>query len=128
MLAFRRNHVAAVLLACGLAAGASACASTGGGSGGPRRSANLISAEELAEVSTLSALDAIRRLRPRWLQGTRARAVVVQDGARVGDQNRLSNISASSIESMRFMSASDATMQYGTGFPNGAIVVTSRSR
>lgn len=125
MLAFRPNHAAAILLAFGLST--AACAS-GGGTSESRRNTNHITAEELAEVSTMSALDAIRRLRPRWMQGNRARAVVVQDGARMGDQGFLANISASSVESMRFMSASDATMQFGTGFPNGAIVVTSRSR
>lgn len=128
MLASRPNHATAILLAFGLSAAAACASGGGGGSAGPRRSANVITVEELADVSTLSAFDAIRRLRPQWMQGNRARAVVVQDGARVGDQSFLANISASSVESMRFMSASDATMQYGTGFPNGAIVVTSRSR
>lgn len=127
MLARRPQHAVAVLLAFGLSVALTACAS-GGASSGPRRNANRISLEELADVSTLSARDAIRRLRPQWLQGNRARAVVVHDGARVGDQSYLDNVAASSIGSMRFMTASDATMQYGTGFPNGAIVLTSRSR
>lgn len=129
MLARRPQHATAVLLAFGLSAALAACATSGsGGSSGPRRNANRITTEELTDVSTLSALDAIRRLRPQWLQGNRARAVVVHDGARVGDQSYLENVAASSIGSMRFMTASDATMQYGTGFPNGAIVLTSRSR
>ena len=56
-----------LVVAFGLATALAACAS-GGGSGGPRRDPNLITAEELAEYTTLSALDVIRRLRPRWLQ------------------------------------------------------------
>ncbi len=128
MLARRPQHATAVLLAFGISAALAACATSGSGSSGPRRSTNRITADELAEVSTLSVFDAIRRLRPQWLQGNRARAVIVHDGTRVGDQSYLSTIAASTVESMRFMSASDATMQYGTGFPNGAIVLTSRSR
>lgn len=128
MLARRPKHAAAVLLAFGLSTALAACATGGGGSSAPRRNSNRITAEELAETSTLSALDAIRRLRPQWLQGNRSRAVIVHDGNRVGDQSYLGSISASTLGEMRFMSASDATMQYGTGFPNGAIVLTSRSR
>jgi len=119
----------AVLIASGAAA---ACASGGGGGGGPdrpRRSANLITAEELAEFSTYTAQDAIRRLRPRWLT-TRGDGYpqIIIDGARMGSPDALSSISVSDVESMRFLSAADATMRFGTNFPNGAIEVTSRSR
>ena len=124
----------AFIIAFGLAAGLAACAS-GGGSGGTRRDPNLITAEEMADYTTLTAMDVIRRLRPRWLQGRGAstggtvRPQVIMDGARMGDpETSLNSISVSDIESLRFLNASDATMRYGTNYPGGAIEITSRGR
>ena len=119
-----------MLMALGVSAVLAACAS-GGGSGdsssSSRRSSGTITVEELADHSTVSAMDAIRRLRPRWL---RARGggtpMVIFDGARHG-VSILENIRASDVESISLMSASDATTRYGTNFPNGAIVVNSRN-
>lgn len=130
----RSKMVLSFVFAFGLATALAACSSTGGSSG-PRRDPNLITAEELSEYATLSALDVVRRLRPRWLtgrgQGTGGmnRPQVIQDGARLGDpDNALRSIAVSDLEELRFLSASDATMRYGTNFPGGAIVVTSRRR
>ncbi len=107
---------------------ASACAS--GGSSGPRRDPNLITAEEMSQFSALTALDVIRRLRPRWLRSRgQSNPQIIQDGARMGTSTEnLRTLSVSDIESMRFLSASDATMRYGTNFPGGAIEITSRAR
>ena len=118
-----------LVVAFGLATALAAC-SSGGGSSGPRRDPNLITTEELGEYTTLSALDVIRRLRPRWLQSRGQTSVqVIQDGARLGDpQNALRSIPVSDIAEMRFLSASDATMRYGTNYPGGAIEITSRGR
>ncbi len=118
-----------LVVAFGLATALAACAS-GGGSGGPRRDPNLITAEELAEYTTLSALDVIRRLRPRWLQSRgNNTAQVIQDGARLGDpENALRSIPVSDIAELKYLSASDATMRYGTNYPGGAIEITSRGR
>ncbi|MCY3548509.1 MAG: Plug domain-containing protein [Gemmatimonadetes bacterium] len=130
-----RSHMTlSFIIAFGLATAVAACSSTGGPSG-PRRDPNLITAEELSEYATLSALDVVRRLRPRWLTGRGQgsggmnRPQVLQDGTRLGDpDNALRSIAVSDIESIRYLSASDATMRYGTNFPGGAIVVTSRAR
>ena len=130
----RSNRMVMILLAIGLLSGLAACASGGGGSSdGPRRSANRITQEELVEYSTLNALDAIRRLRPRWLQPRGATAgganepVAILDGARLGNPQSLTAVSVSDIDSMQFLSAADATMRYGTNFPGGAIEVRTRS-
>ena len=64
----RTKTVLCFMFAFGLATALAACSSTGGSSG-PRRDPNLITAEELSEYATLSALDVVRRLRPRWLTG-----------------------------------------------------------
>ncbi len=112
-----------------------ACSSGSGGSSGPRRDPNLITAEELAEFTTLTAIDLVRRLRPRWLTGRGAGTggantpQLILDGSRMGDAtSELRSISVSDISELRYLSASDATMRYGTNYPGGAIVVTSRSR
>ena len=121
------NRAAVFFLALGISLGPVACASGGGGDG-PRRNPNLITQAELAEFSTQSALDAIRRLRPRWLQSRGATSpVAILDGARLGDPDALRSINVSDIESIRYLNASDATMRYGTNFPGGAIEVRSRA-
>ena len=114
------------------ATGLAACASGGGsGSSGPRRDPNLITAEELAEHSTLNAMDVVRRLRPRWLtgRGPSAQPQLILDGTRMGDaRSELQSISVADVSEMRYLNASDATMRFGTNFPGGAIVVTRRGR
>lgn len=114
----------------GAVVGLAACASGGGGgSDGPRRDANLITSQELAEYTTLTAHDVIRRLRPRWLRARGGGAPqLIMDGARLGNLDSLSTISVADVESLRFLSAADATMRFGTNFPNGAIEVVSRAR
>lgn len=123
-----------LFLAIGLAGALSACATGGGSSDGPRRSANRITLDELADYSTLNALDAIRRLRPRWLQARGATAgganepVAILDGARLGSPDALASVAVSDISEMQYLSAADATMRYGTNFPGGAIEVRTRAR
>lgn len=131
----RPTHAARLFVILGLSAGLGACAGGGGassGDSGPRRSANLITAEELTDLASESALTAVRRLRPRWLQSRGAAAnmpVTLLDGQRLGiDPNALDQISVSDIGSIRYLSASDATLRYGTNYPGGAIVVESRVR
>lgn len=118
-----------LILLLGAVAGLAACASGGGGSDGPRRDPNLITAEELTDYTTFTAHDVIRRLRPRWL---RARGggtpQLIMDGARMGSLEGLSAISVADVDSLRYLSAADATMRFGTNFPNGAIEVVSRAR
>lgn len=125
----KRARVPLVLAALAVSAVLAACASGGGGSSGPRRNANLITAEELAEYTTFTVHDVIRRLRPRWLVSRGGGSpTVVMDGARMGGVQSLQSISVSDVDSLRFLSAADATMRFGTNFPDGAIEVTSRAR
>jgi len=124
----RSVRILAVLGAVGLSAGLAACASGSGGPAGPRRNANLITAEEMADYAFPTVLDAIRRLRPRWLQpraGSGSPQAIL-DGTRLGGLDQLRVIDVADIVSIRFLSASDATTRYGTGFPAGAIEVSTR--
>ncbi len=123
------------LAAFALLAGTAACASSGGsgsGEGGGRRNPNLITMEELADHSALMAYDVIRRLRPRWLQargGSANQPQLFVDGARMGmAEAGLRSMPVSDIQELQFLNASDATMRFGTNFPGGAILVTSRAR
>lgn len=121
-----------VLLAFALALGATGCAS--GGGGGSARPAgatsNRIVLEEIQALGQVSGLQAIERLRPRWLQSRAGIGgdppVLYVDGARRGSLGDLSSLRAADIEQMEYMSGSDATTRFGTGHGGGAIMVTSR--
>ena len=105
---------------------------------GARGNSRLITRYELDQRPGDSAYEVVESLNRRWLEAdARGRTVVtggpvfarvVVDGARRGELNELHRISASAIESMRFLSAADATTQYGTGYPGGVIEVTMRPR
>jgi hypothetical protein len=122
-----------LLLAMPLIMLAEACVSAEGSSG-IRRDPDLIVAEELAEHSTMMLADAIRQLRPRWLRvrgapsiefgGNRTVAVVV-DGGAPQDWAILDSLRPDQVQSVRYHNASDATMRWGTGFPNGLVEVTT---
>ena len=114
--------------AFGLATGLAACASGGSGERGPRRDPNLITADELTDFNTVSALDAIRRLRPRWLQGRgNLRPQLILDGARMSNlEDGLRSVQAASVREMRYLNASDATMRFGTNYMGGAVEVITR--
>ncbi|MDH5588542.1 MAG: hypothetical protein OEZ65_12405 [Gemmatimonadota bacterium] len=119
--------VRSVLFLAALAAGLSACASGGGGGGAPRGSTNRIIESELEALVSLDAFEAVQRLRPRWLT-PRAGSVpqVVVDGTQQGGPEALRRFRVSDVQELRYLSAGDATMRYGTGFPGGAIEVVTR--
>lgn len=120
----------------------SACASSSGasfGEGGQtatraaRGSSILIVRAELEEFSGRSAWEAVESLRRRWGQPQRGAdfgarsdfAKVVVDGTVRGDLAELRMIPSDNVENMRYLSASDATTKYGTGYMGGVIEVTT---
>ncbi len=109
-----------------------AACSTAGTTGGESPRSNVIVADELAEVSHMNAQDAVRRLRPIWLrvrgQSTfRVQAVGIRvyvDGTLMGDTaDELRQIRVSDIAEMRFLTAGEATIRFGTHHQEGAILV-----
>ncbi len=124
----RSPRVLLALLA--LTLGLTACASGGGTSGGARRGgSNRITSDELESVAELDLFSAVGRLRPQWLRaGTRGQLpeVVLNGSHQPGGTESLRNIRASEVSELEFMSASDATTRYGTGFTGGAIVVSMK--
>ena len=101
----------------------------------PRRSRDVITADEIAERGDLqTAWDAVKRLRPAFLRVRGARSgtsgmdvlrIYIDNVAEDGE-DALKRISADAVWEIRRLSASDATFRYGRDHPQGAIVVTTR--
>lgn len=115
---------------------AASCASSAGGDGSVRRDPNVITAAELTDLLDRSVYEAISQLRPQWLT-TRGNVSLTTSDNRLpsaivdGQPNRLDFLESmrpDEVETLRFISAADATMRWGTGYPNGAIEVTTRRR
>ncbi len=115
----QRHHAVAILLGFVLFAGA--CypgrASTGSG-----RSPDFIGNWELQELFDYTAFDAIRRLRPAWL--SRGSPTVHLNGVPLSSFDQLEEVSATDVREMRFLNGPDASTRYGTGYVNGAILIT----
>ena len=100
-----------------------------GGEGARGRGA--ITAEELTNTGASDCLEAVRVLRPQWLRSRAAPTPrdpnpeprVIVDGTPRGTLGELTLISTTDVESIRFLSASDATIRFGTGYAGGAIEV-----
>ena len=106
-------------------------------SGGLRRDRNLITAEELMAVPYSSVFEAVRALRPRWMQARAGLSItnpeqqtakVYIDGQLRGELDEMRAMQPHEVEEIRFMSASDATTRFGTNHLAGAIVITTRRR
>ena len=99
------------------------------------RDRNLITLEELETHARQSAFEAVRFLRPGWLQpvrGGRSSApnanypYVFLDGVPFGRINILNSIDVSVLSEIRFVSASDATTRWGTGYQSGVIALRTK--
>ena len=124
-----RSHTSriAMIFALALAFGLAGCASAGGGSSRPAGSSmTRIVRAELAELPEMNALQAIERLRRRWLQRGGDQVQLYVDGSRRSNVRDLESMRSTEIEQMEYLSANDATTRYGTGHTGGAIMVTSR--
>lgn len=107
-----------------------ACASSGGGGGSGGSDRNVISTEELSDLTGFNAYDAVQRLRPQWLRSRGGNLsdlpATFVDGRHFGDLNQLSSFNTADILSIRYLSAADATTLYGTGYPGGVIEIRTR--
>lgn len=109
------------------------CASSGTGS---RRSGDpdRLTLEELERSSQLDLLSVIQQLRPRWLTqrtpmtfaGSTLVAVIIDGIRQNGSAETLRSIPVSTVQEARYLSAADATTQYGTDMAGGAIVVQTK--
>ena len=121
------------------------CSSATGGSTITNSNPNLILREQILEMPDGSALDIVQRYRSGWLrprsQGTvqgarlsdRSQVVITDsdtpivflDDVRYGEVESLARIPSTGIESMVFISATDATTRYGTGYTGGIIRINT---
>jgi hypothetical protein len=106
-----------------------------------KRQPNVISFEEIELIrpEVTNAYEIIQRLRPNYLRGrgpstfgNSAGAItpvpqVVVDGAPRGDLSTLRQMPAMTIREIRYLNASDASTQYGTGYDGGAILLFTRT-
>ncbi|HUG39411.1 MAG TPA: hypothetical protein VMM12_02945 [Longimicrobiales bacterium] len=115
-------------------AAAGACASTGGsGDGGAVTSRNVITGQQLAELSSQTAYQAVQKLKPRWLQrrgqvsfrGQTQLLVVVDEGQFYG-LGYLHSVRASDVEEIQYLDSRRATLKYGGRANGGAILVSMR--
>ncbi len=106
-----------------------------GGTGAFVDDSRVISAEDLQKIVAFDALEAIRLLRPEWLveRGQEAfydpEADNIQaylDDVRLGGVETLRDISASMIQSIRFVDANRALARWGTGHRMGVIQVITK--
>ena len=118
-----------------LVAAVAGCASTSSTS---RRSASrdtrVLTAEEIRQSSAANMYEVIRSYRPEWLIkrgqtsiNLEGDIVVYVDNVALGGPESLRTIDVHSVQSARFMTASEAQMRYGVGHMHGAIVVTTRT-
>lgn len=124
-----KSALAVLLLA------ASACASRSGLETGPQtgsRDPNRITVQELAELSTGNAYEAVRLLRPNWLRArgqtsiTIPEVVVYIDNIRMGGPENLNRVNSTSVATMEYIDALTAQQRFGLDHTNGAILVDTR--
>ncbi|NNF12468.1 MAG: hypothetical protein HKN72_04570 [Gemmatimonadetes bacterium] len=119
----------AVVIAVALAMGLVGCASSGSG-GGSRpagaTSSRIVSAE-LEPLGQINPLRAIERLRPQWLRTRSGDAPILHvDGGRRSSLNEMNSYQLSEVDRIEYMSASDATTRFGTGYSGGAILLFTK--
>ena len=115
-----------------------ACASAGGsqtGQASPQHDPYVLTAAELATSNTSNLFDAIRQLRPRWLErlgpttfsGQQEYSIMVfMDRIRFGAPDMLRQVPVSLPQSVRYFSASEAQAEFGVGNLQGAIQIVTR--
>jgi hypothetical protein len=123
-----------LLLTALLAAALTACGSSPRQGGRTDRS--IITAQEIAATRVSTAYEAVERLRPEFLRGrgpfsvsdpNAGLPVVYLDGVRYGEINLLRNISAMNVQTIEFISASDASTRWGTGHAGGVLAVRTKT-
>jgi hypothetical protein len=111
-----------------------ACASSGA-TQVQKSSANEITAEEITRANVLNAYEAVQKLRPAMLRPRQVSSVngqskgellVYVDNNRFGNAETLRQINVASIALLRYYSASEAQMKWGSGHPGGVIEVVTR--
>jgi hypothetical protein len=101
----------------------------------------VITADELRDSRETSLYNAVQRMRPDWLRGRGPTSLstgtssqgsdainVYMDLQRLGSVEMLKSMSLTTATSLKFYSASEAQMRFGTGNPNGVIQIVTTGR
>jgi hypothetical protein len=101
-----------------------------------RVESNLLGRAALDSAGSVSAYDAVVRLRPSYLRGrgptsllnagARARPVVFVDQSEYGEIESLRSLTASRIEEIRFFPGPEATTKFGSPYGAGVIQLKMR--
>ena len=119
-----------------VAAGCATSGGGGGGGGGGGSNPDLITPEQIATRTDGNAEELVQSLRPGWLRARTAGTIssagpilpeVFFDGTYYGPIGTLRNIPTTSVDYIEFISATDATTLYGTGYMGGVIHIHSRT-
>jgi hypothetical protein len=112
------------------------CATSHGVDPQPRADARTVLDERaLSSVERLNVYEAIRRLKPTWLTGRgqstlaepgREAIRVYLDGMPNGDVSTLARVPVRNVGRIQFLDARTATLRFGTGHADGAILVSTR--
>lgn len=92
------------------------------------RRSSLLTAEEIAASRGPTALEVIRELRPAWLAPRYASVNIYVDGLPAQGWSALRDIATSSVAHIELLSASEATMRFGTSRGSGAMAVTGTAQ
>src|SRR5688572_18731514 len=129
-----RSSRFAVLALLLVATAACASSSTQAPRTSGRRDARVLAADEIKLSSASNLYDVIRSQRPEWLIkrgqtsiNLEGDIVVYVDNVAFGGPESLKSIDVQSVQSARFLNASEAQMRYGVGHMHGAIVVVTRT-
>lgn len=110
--------LALVVVAQGCAAKGTAAVAAGSTRQATTPRSNVITAQELAEHPELmSVADAVRRLRPGWRAGT----VFINNDPYVGASN---DIPVRNVRELRYLTASEAQMKWGSKYREVIQVLT----
>jgi hypothetical protein len=103
-----------------------------------KRQTNVITQEEIATIQSeaTDAYEVVNRLRPQFLRirggGQRVgdaellEIKVVVDNAPRGNTDVLKQIPVTTLKEIRFLNGTDASIQFGTNYGAGAILVSTR--
>jgi hypothetical protein len=95
----------------------------------------VISTDEIAAVTAMTASDVVHQLRPNWLRSrgpvstsrvTPEVPIIYIDEVRSSDPNTLERIPKQIVFEIRYLSGTDATTRFGMGHGGGAILVRTR--
>ncbi|MFH1766065.1 MAG: hypothetical protein ABIF09_17910 [Gemmatimonadota bacterium] len=125
-----RTLTLALLLAVASAWGCASTKSSQGDTSGSAR--DRITLEELEGLPPGSAFDAVQALRRNWLRSRgstittssgRTTPEIFVNGLPFGSSDSLHQVGIEAISEIRYISASDATTRYGTGYTAGIIEI-----